>query len=198
MSSNPKMKTKKRLRKTKQKPKSTSPVDETKMFLTIQMKTGMAEEKVKEQHCSFLKICPNGSMTKKKFVDLSREAVGDQADFLADSLFRVFDIDSSGTMDFIEYMLAINSTSLNSPEDKLKWMFDVFDKDGGGSISAEEIGCILQGLFEMSGQDFEEKDLDQVTREIMEAIDADGDGEVTKAEFIKNAMKSLFVAGMLS
>ena len=50
----------------------------------------------------------------------------------------------------------------------------------------------------MSGQDFEEKDLDQVTRDIMEAIDADGDGEVTKAEYIKNAMKSEFVAGMLS
>ena len=127
-----------------------------------------------------------------------KKLLGVQTDFLAESMFKVFDIDSSGTMDFTEYMLAINSTSLNSPEDKLNWMFDVFDSDGGGSISAEEIGGILQGLFEMSGQDFEETDLEQVTRDIMEAIDADGDGEVSKAEFIKNAMKSQFVAGMLS
>ena len=196
MSSNPKIRNKKRLRKTKAK--TTSPVDDAKMFLTIQMKTGMTEESVKEQHCQFMKICPNGAMTKKKFVDLSKEALGGQADFLAESMFRVFDIDSSGTMDFTEYMLAINSTSLNSPEDKLNWMFDVFDRDGSGSISADEIGGILQGLFEMSGQDFEDTDLEQVTRDIMEAIDADGDGEVSKAEFIKNAMKSPFVAGMLS
>ena len=196
MSSKTKIRDKKRLRKTKAK--TTSPVNDAKMFLTIQMKTGMAEEKVKEQHCQFMEICPNGAMTKKKFVDLSKEALGDQADFLAESMFRVFDIDSSGTMDFTEYMLAINSTSLNSPEDKLKWMFDVFDRDGGGSISADEIGAILQGVFEMSGQVFEDTDLEQVTRDIMEAIYADGDGEVTKAEFIKNAMKSQFVAGMLS
>ena len=193
ISSNPKIRNKKRLRKTKAK--TTAPVDDAKMFLTIQMKTGMTEDKVKEHHCQFTKICPNGAMTKKKFVDLSKEALGDQADFLAESMFKVFDIDSSGTMDFTEYMLAINSTSLNSPEDKLKWMFDVFDQDGGGSISADEIGGILQGLFEMSGQDFEETDLEQVTKDIMEA---NGDGEVTKDAFIKNAMESQFVAGMLS
>ena len=64
-------------------------------------------------------------MTKKKFVELSKEALGSKSDFLSDALFRVFDEDNSGTMDFAEYMLAINATSLESPEEKLKWMFDV-------------------------------------------------------------------------
>ena len=186
----------------KTKPAPTAPLNEaeaeSKMVLTIQIKTGMSAEKVKEQHCQFLTICPDGAMTKENFVDLSKESLGDEADDLADSMFQVFDIDNSGTMDFTEYMLAINSTGLNSTEDKLKWMFDVFDKDGGGSISAEEIDALLQGLFEMSGQDFEDNDLENVTRDIMEAIDADGDGEVTKDEFIENAMKCQFIAGMLA
>ena len=143
-------------------------------------------------------MCPDGAMTKEKFADLSVEAFGDESDILADSMFKAFDIDSNGTMDFTEYMLAINSTGLNSPEDKLKWMFDVFDKDGGGTISAEEIDVVLQGLFEMSGKDFEDNELDQVTRDIMDAIDADGDGDVTKDEFIRNAMKCQFISGMLA
>ena len=46
-------------------------------------------------------------------------------------------------MDFTEYMMAINATSLNSPEDKLNWMFDVFDKDGGGTISSDEIKDLI-------------------------------------------------------
>ena len=58
--------------------------------------------------------------------------------------FRVFDDDNSGTMDFTEYMMAINATSLNSPEDKLNWMFDVFDKDGGGTISSDEIRDLIK------------------------------------------------------
>ena len=37
-------------------------------------------------------------------------ALGDDAQFLADSLFRVFDDDGSGTMDFQEYVMALNAT----------------------------------------------------------------------------------------
>ena len=59
-------------------------------------------------------------------------------------ILRVFDYDNSGTMDFEEYMLAINATNLNSPEDKLIWMFDVFDKDGGGTISCDEIKDLIR------------------------------------------------------
>ena len=203
MSTNPKMKTKKRMRVSrKTKPKPSAPLigteAETKMVLTVQIKTGMPSDQVKEQYAQFLTMCPDGAMTKEKFTDLSVDALGDQADFLADSMFKSFDIDSNGTMDFTEYMLAINSTGLNTPEDKLKWMFDVFDKDGGGTISTEEIDVVLQGLFEMSGKDFEDNELDLVTRDIMDAIDADGDGEVTKDEFIENAMKCQFIAGMLA
>ena len=87
-----------------------------------------------------------GRWQKKKFVELSKEALGSKSDFLSDALFRVFDEDNSGTMDFAEYMLAINATSLESPEEKLKWMFDVIDKDGGGTIETEEMEALLRGL----------------------------------------------------
>lgn len=98
-------------------------------------------------------------MTKRMFIDLSKSALGDKAEFLAESLFRkvstlnisiylnqfrVFDDDNSGTMDFTEYMLALNATSLDTPEDKLNWMFDVFDKDGGGTISSDEIKDLIR------------------------------------------------------
>ena len=176
----------------------TEDVKHKQVLKTVQVKTGLTEQQVKDQFEQFMKICPNGLMTKKKFIELSREALGDQADFLSESLFRVFDEDNSGTMDFEEYMLAINATSLESPEDKLRWMFDVFDKDGGGTISPEEIQSMLHGLFEMSGQEFEEEDLAVASKDIMDVIDVDGDGEVTRNEFIKNAMKSEFISNMLN
>ena len=37
-------------------------------------------------------------------------ALGDEAVFLTESIFRIFDNDSSGTMDFQEYVLALHST----------------------------------------------------------------------------------------
>ena len=66
-------------------------------------------------------------------------------------LSRVFDEDHSGSMDFGEYALAINATGLSSPEEKLKWVFNVFDEDGGGTIDSGEIHSMMVGLFGMSG-----------------------------------------------
>ena len=184
-------------KKSQQAKAKSSEAKHLKQIRAVQKKTGMPEEEVKQQYEEFRKTCPSGVMTKKKFADLSREALGSEADFLADSLFRVFDEDRSGTMDFTEYMLAINATNLDSPEDKLKWMFSVFDKDGGGTISRDEIEGLLRGLFEMSGQEFEEKELQDASKDIMEAIDSDGDGEVTREEFVNNATKSEFISSML-
>ena len=112
-------------------------------------------------------------------------------------------------MDFTEYMLAINATSLNSPEDKLNWMFDVFDKDGGGTISSDEIKDLIMsdnfncstgitidfcsGLFEMAGQEVEEEDLDAVSKDIMSTIDEDGDGDVTKVNYLRFLYNDLFL-----
>ena len=62
-------------------------------------------------------------------------------------------------MDFAEYMLALNAINLNTPQayftklifhfitdiqEKLNWMFDVFDQDGGGTISVDEIQDLLR------------------------------------------------------
>ena len=75
------------------------------------------------------------------------------------NFIRVFDEDNSGAMDFAEYMLALNAINLNTPQayftklifhfitdiqEKLNWMFDVFDQDGGGTISVDEIQDLLR------------------------------------------------------
>ena len=45
------------------------------------------------------------------------------------------------------------------------------------------------GLFEMNGCTIDEEDLEAASKDIMATIDEDGDGDVTKDEFVKNALK---------
>ena len=48
---------------------------------------------------------------------------------------------------------------------------------------------LFSGLFEMNGCSIDEEDLDAASKDIMATIDEDGDGDVTKDEFVKNALK---------
>ena len=63
---------------------------------------------------------------------------------LAESLFRVFDEDKSGSLSFEEWVEASQAPALDTTEEKLSWIFTAFDSDGGGSIDYEEITDICQ------------------------------------------------------
>ena len=116
---------------------------------------------------------------------------------LAESLLRVFDVDKSGNLDFSEFVQANNVKNLNKPEDKLGWMFDAFDEDGGGTVDAEEIHNIVVGLFRLGGIEEDEDLLAACVLDVIEAVDQEGDGEISKEEFVKNAMNCKFIFNML-
>ena len=64
---------------------------------------------------------------------------------------------------------------------KLQTAFKMFDKDGGGSISTDEIKQVLS-----FGQNLDEK----VVNQIIEQVDANGDGEISFEEFAEMMKKA--------
>ena len=120
-----------------------------------------------------------------------------QAGLLAESLFRVFDADKSGNLDFYEFVQANSVKNLNTPEDKLSWMFDAFDEDGGGTVDGDEITNIVVGLFRLGGIEEDEDLLAACVFDVIEAVDQEGDGDISKEEFVTNAMNCKFIFNML-
>ena len=93
--------------------------------------------------------------------------------------------------------MASNCTNMSSPKDKLEWIFRVFDEDGGGSIDIDEVIRLVIGLFNMGGEGEDKEVLLACVLDIIEVIDVDGDGEITRDEFVTNAMKSGFIQKLL-
>ena len=121
---------------------------------------------------------------------------------MAEAFFRIFDEDNSGALNFYEFMQVKNAPNLESPKEKLNWIFIAFDRDGGGTIDVDEVKDIVVALFKMSGRDMGdihlENEIEECVDEIIEAVDSDGDGEITKEEFVENAMLSKFLSKLIS
>ena len=103
-------------------------------------------------HAGFLKDCPSGILTKEEFQKIYRQffPFGDPTSF-ADYVFKVFDSDKSGTIDFKEFICALSVTSRGKMEDKLDWAFQLYDIDGDGKISYEEMLAIVEAIYKMVG-----------------------------------------------
>ena len=94
-------------------------------------------------------------------------------------------------------MQANSVKNLETPEDKLGWMFDAFDDDGGGTVDGDEITNIVVGLFRLGGIEEDQDLLAACVFDVLEAVDSEGDGEISKDEFVMNAMKCKFIFNML-
>ena len=187
-----------KFRRSKNKSDKTEEEIRVDMIAALMVKVKLSDLEINEKYEEFMDNYPKGKINKEEFILRSNDIVGEKASFSPESLFRVFDEDGNGTMDFTEYMMAANCTNLTSPEEKLNWIFNVFDEDAGGFIDTAEVEKIVVSLLKMAGNEVEQEDIDDCVQNILEAVDEDGDGEISKDEFVGNAMKLEFVHSILS
>ena len=84
------------------------------------------------------------------------------------------DIDHSGFIDYTEFIAASIDEKKLLSKNNLKVVFEMFDTDGSGTISANELNQMLG--------DEDLKDSIEWTR-IIQEVDQNGDGEIDIKEF---------------
>ena len=88
------------------------------------------------------------------------------------------DADGNGTLDFNEFcQLMAKQMKETNQEEELKERFKLFDVDGNGLISREELRQVMRTL----GEKLTDEDID----DMIEEADVDGDGAINYEEFVK-------------
>jgi serine/threonine-protein phosphatase 2B regulatory subunit len=97
-----------------------------------------------------------------------------------EKLFQMFDNDKSGQIDVREFMIGLSNFTGAGKEEKLKFAFMVFDEDGNGVITKQELIKILKANH-MATNDNE---VLRKAETIMAQADKDGDGVLGFDEFV--------------
>lgn len=100
---------------------------------------------------------------------------------LTKRIMEVFDADSSGEVDFTEFISGMSSFSSQADmESKLRFAFKIYDMDNDGFISNGELYQILRTMV---GNNLKESQLQQIVDKTMRSVDADEDGKISFEEF---------------
>ena len=89
-------------------------------------------------------------LTKKDFTQVYGEAFGSKAAPLAENIFNAFDVNGDGKVDFEEFLVGLSvtetktGTGKESRVRKLRWAFNVYDKDKSGTIDRHEMRMIVK------------------------------------------------------
>jgi len=120
----------------------------------------------------------NGTIDKEEFKTVLYSLSGAVTDEELDACFKEIDEDGNGTIEFEEFQKWY-LRSENRFESDVKEIFNRFDRDGDGCIDAGELESLVTAC-QPDGSKPTEEDL-KIARE---ALDADGDGLISRDEFM--------------
>ncbi|XP_066215522.1 guanylyl cyclase-activating protein 2 [Saccopteryx leptura] len=156
----------------------------------------------------FVAECPSGTLFMHEFKRFFKVTGNEEATQYVEGMFRAFDKNGDNTIDFLEYVAALNLVLRGTLEHKLKWTFKIYDKDRNGYIDRLELLDIVEAIYklkkacrvEMEGEGGQQGQLltpEEVVDRIFLLVDENGDGQLSLDEFIEGARRDQWVMKML-
>ncbi|KAK4941471.1 hypothetical protein LTR10_018615 [Elasticomyces elasticus] len=120
----------------------------------------------------------SGTITAQELGDIMRSLGQTPTDSELQDMINEVDVDNSGAIDFDEF-LKMMSTTVRAQDfaQETRAAFDVFDKDGSGTISADELRQVMKSL----GENLTDAEIEEMIRE----ADKDRNGTIDYEEFVQ-------------
>ncbi|XP_072026685.1 A-type potassium channel modulatory protein KCNIP1-like isoform X6 [Amphiura filiformis] len=161
--------------------------------------TKFTKKELQLMYRGFKQECPSGLVNEDTFKDIYAQFFPQGGKSSYDSshyahyVFNSFDTDHNGSITFEEFVTGLSVLSRGTLHEKLNWAFNLYDINGDGFITRDEMLLIVQSIYDMMGK-YSEPTLEDVTpQEHVERVflkmDLNKDGMVTIDEFIESCRR---------
>lgn len=170
-------------------------MDATVEAKLLQM-TAFSKEELAAMFNNFKKLSAtrksDGVIDKQEFRIMMNASATMNSAFL-DALFKLFDRDNSGTIDFGEFVLALaiyqNKARAIPEEDKSRVFFKLYDIDGDGEISQKDLSIILAACFSATHMTVAPDDIDALVKTTFAKYQLTANGNIDFASYCKSAIR---------
>lgn len=159
----------------------------------LQQNTLFDKKELQQWYKGFCRDCPQGHLDRQAFHAVYKQffPFGDASAF-SSLIFTLFDKDGDQLVSFKEFIVALSITSRAPMPERIKWAFELYDRDRDGFVTPEELYVVVNALYKMTGsivkmpadEDTPQKRVDK----LMSKMDLDGDGKLSLIEFQKGVM----------
>ncbi|XP_068910792.1 Kv channel-interacting protein 4 isoform X2 [Tenebrio molitor] len=157
--------------------------------------TRFTQAEIKRIYRGFKAECPTGVVKEETFKMIYSQFFpqGANTSQYAHYVFNTLDQDHSGLISFEDFVQNLSILSRGSLDEKLRWAFTLYDINGDGCITREEMTDIVSAIYDLMGKVAEpsvDEDTvkDKVDR-IFQKMDKNKDGVVTLDEFLECCRK---------
>ncbi|CAH0562154.1 unnamed protein product [Brassicogethes aeneus] len=165
-------------------------------------KTKFTRKEIQLMYRGFKQECPTGMVDEESFKHIFAQffPLGDATNY-AHYVFNTMKKKNTGTISFEDFLSILSKVSRGSVEEKLQWVFGLYDLNGDGLISKTEMVDVVTSIYEMLGRAtqpaVEDTSAKDHVEKIFHLIDKNKDGFVTIEELVQwcsrdeNVLKSL-------
>lgn len=157
--------------------------------------TKFSRQELQRMYRGFKNECPNGTVDKDTFKKIYAQffPYGDSS-LYAIHVFNVFDQDRDGKVSFEDFVTGLSVSLYGSREEKIKWAFQLYDLDGDGCITREELATVVHSVHCMMGLDSlqsagGELSVEEQVQRFFSLMDKNQDGVISEEEFLEGCEK---------
>ena len=180
--------------------KNGKPVLRDEDVAALSQSSGMPEAEVKDAFNAFIAEHPNGKMKPKDFREIMSSALPKKdASKMEKHVFRIYDSNNDGYVDFVEFMVVFFILSDGSSEEVLTKIFRLFDVNSDGKITKKELTRLVKDMYGLLKKDDPNVNaIDLIAKSAFAEMDKDEDGKITAEEFISACLGEQDFSKMLA